>query len=149
MKEIQIHSLEETQMLAQRLAQVLPRPSLITLSGDLGAGKTTFTKALGKALGVKGTINSPTFTILKSYEMDGGWMLHHVDAYRLEGITQELGIEECFDEGVCVIEWPDYIQHALPKERLEISIQNGEEEERLFRFCPIGETYERIVEELA
>lgn len=99
MKEIQIHSLEETQMLAQRLAQVLPRPSLITLSGDLGAGKTTFTKALGKALGVKGTINSPTFTILKSYEMDGGWMLHHVDAYRLEGITQELGIEECFDEG--------------------------------------------------
>ena len=149
MKQIPVCSLEETGELGLKLASLIKPGMLITLSGDLGAGKTTFTKALGKALGVKGTINSPTFTILKSYEMDEGWMLHHVDAYRFEGITQELGIEECFDEGVCVIEWPDYIQHALPKERLEISIQNGEEEERLFRFCPIGETYERIVEELA
>ncbi len=148
MKEIKIHSLEETKALAKRLAQRLPRPALITLSGDLGAGKTTFTKSLGKALGIHSTINSPTFTIMKSYEMDDGWMLHHVDAYRLEGITQELGIEECFDEGVCVIEWPDFIMHALPKERLEIRIENGEDEQRLFTFNAMGKIYEQIVEEL-
>ncbi len=148
MKEIQIHSLEETKEFAEKIAELLPRPALITLSGDLGAGKTTFTKSLGKALGVKGTINSPTFTILKSYEMGDGWMLHHVDAYRLEGIVQELGIEECFDEGVCVIEWPDYIAHALPKERLDIQIQNGVDEQRVFIINATGKVYEQIVEEL-
>lgn len=108
MKEIEVNTLEETKALAQRIADLLPRPSLITLSGDLGAGKTTFTKSLGKELGVKSTINSPTFTILKSYRMADGAPLHHIDAYRLEGIVQDLGFEECFDEGVCVVEWRLY-----------------------------------------
>ncbi len=147
MKQIQVHTLAETNALAEKIALLLPRPALLTLSGDLGAGKTTFTKALGKALGVKKTINSPTFTILKSYAMRDGWTLHHIDAYRLEGITQELGIEECFDEGVCVIEWPDFIAHALPQERLEISIKNGEDQQRLFVLSGHGERYERLVEE--
>ena len=148
MKEIQIHTLAETAALAQQLADLLPRPALITLSGDLGAGKTTFTKALGKALGVKRTINSPTFTILKSYPMGDGTLLHHIDAYRLEGIHQELGIEECFDEGVSVVEWPDFILEALPAQRLEIRIHNEEGEQRRFVIEGHGEAYAHIAEEL-
>ena len=148
MKEIEVNTLEETKVLAQRIADLLPRPSLITLSGDLGAGKTTFTKSLGKELGVKSTINSPTFTILKSYRMADGAPLHHIDAYRLEGIVQDLGFEECFDEGVCVVEWPDYIETALPKERLNIVIKQGLEEQRFFQLEGVGSAYEHIVEEL-
>ena len=148
MKEIEVKTLEETKALAQRIADLLPRPSLITLSGDLGAGKTTFTKSLGKELGVKSTINSPTFTILKSYRMADGAPLHHIDAYRLEGIVQDLGFEECFDEGVCVVEWPDYIEAALPKERLNIVIKQGLEEQRFFQLEGVGSAYEHIVEEL-
>ena len=148
MKEIEVNTLEETKALAQRIADLLPRPSLITLSGDLGAGKTTFTKSLGKELGVKSTINSPTFTILKSYRMADGVPLHHIDAYRLEGIVQDLGFEECFDEGVCVVEWPDYIEAALPKERLNIVIKQGLEEQRFFQLEGVGSAYEHIVEEL-
>ena len=147
MKEIEVNTLEETKVLAQRIADLLPRPSLITLSGDLGAGKTTFTKSLGKELGVKSTINSPTFTILKSYRMADGAPLHHIDAYRLEGIVQDLGFEECFDEGVCVVEWPDYIEAALPKERLNIVIKQGLEEQRFFQLEGVGSAYEHIVEE--
>ena len=148
MKEIEVNTLEETKARAQRIADLLPRPSLITLSGDLGAGKTTFTKSLGKELGVKSTINSPTFTILKSYRMADGAPLHHIDAYRLEGIVQDLGFEECFDEGVCVVEWPDYIEAALPKERLNIVIKQGLEEQRFFQLEGVGSAYEHIVEEL-
>ena len=148
MKEIEVNTLEETKALAQRIADLLPRPSLITLSGDLGAGKTTFTKSLRKEHGVKSTINSPTFTILKSYRMADGAPLHHIDAYRLEGIVQDLGFEECFDEGVCVVEWPDYIEAALPKERLNIVIKQGLEEQRFFQLEGVGSAYEHIVEEL-
>lgn len=148
MKEIEVNTLEETKALAQRIADLLPRPSLITLSGDLGAGKTTFTKSLGKELGVTSTINSPTFTILKSYRMADGAPLHHIDAYRLEGIVQDLGFEECFDEGVCVVEWPDYIEAALPKQRLNIVIKQGLEEQRFFQLEGVGSAYEHIVEEL-
>lgn len=149
MKQILICSLEETKELGLKLASFMKPGMLITLSGDLGAGKTTFTKSLGKGLGVKKTINSPTFTILKIYQ--GSEMpLYHIDAYRLEGVTQDLGFEDYFeDDGLCVVEWPHYIESQLPQKRLEIVItrENGEEK-RLFSFTPIGRDYEKIVEAL-
>ena len=149
--KIEIRTLQDTARLAQRLAALVKgRHALITLSGDLGAGKTTFTKALGKALGVTETINSPTFTIQKSYRMADGGTLFHIDAYRLEGITQDLGFEECFDEGICVIEWSDFIADELPQERLEIAIAHGEgDEQRFFTLKAIGAQYEEILEGLA
>lgn len=150
MKEIQVHSLQESKELAKRLALCLKdKDALITLSGDLGAGKTTFTKALGAALGVEATINSPTFTILKSYRMADGRPLHHIDAYRLEGVRQELGFEECFEEGVCVIEWPQFLKDCLPASYLAITIKNGMDEERSFQLEGKGKAYAEIVEELA
>ena len=96
MKQIPVCSLEETGELGLKLASLIKPGMLITLSGDLGAGKTTFTKYLGKGLGVKKTINSPTFTILKIYQ-GTSMPVYHIDAYRLEGITQDLGFEEYFD----------------------------------------------------
>lgn len=144
--EIKVYSLEETNSLATSLANTISTPCLITMSGDLGAGKTTFTKALAKALGIKATITSPTFTILKSYEE--AVTLHHIDAYRLEGIVQDLGFEEVFEEdALCVVEWFDFIEYALPKERLHIHIALNEDE-RIFTLEAIGDKYKNMLEEL-
>ena len=148
MIEITVHSLAETAQLGEKIGQLLHPGSLLTLSGDLGAGKTTLTKSIGKALGVKKVINSPTFTILKTYY--GKMPLYHIDAYRLEGISQDLGFEEIFeDDGVCVVEWPHYIEEQLPKERLRIEIRRIDEEVRLFIIEGIGKAYEEIERALA
>lgn len=147
MKEKMIQSLEDTKNLGLQLASYMKPGMLITLTGDLGAGKTTFTKAFGQGLGVKKTINSPTFNILKIYK--GRMPLYHMDAYRLEGISQDLGFEEYYEsDGVCVVEWPHFIEEQLPKERLEIRITRLEGDNRLFTFIPVGAQYEAIVEEL-
>lgn len=145
--KVTIHSKDETRLFAQKLAQHIEVPFLITMSGDLGAGKTTFTKALGEALGIKRTINSPTFTILKSYK--GDVPLYHIDAYRLEGLHQELGFEEIFEEdAVCVVEWSSFIKEQLPKDSLHIAIEMLEGEARSFILEPHGEKYEKLLEEL-
>lgn len=146
MKEVYVVTLEETNQLAEKIAAKLTLPALITLSGDLGAGKTTFTKGLAKALGIQATITSPTFTILKSYEEK--ITLHHIDAYRLEGITQDLGFEEIFDEdALCVVEWYDFIEYALPKERLNIAI-TLDNDRRIFKLSAVGEKYTALLEEI-
>ena len=131
----------------ERLAKHLFPGAIITLEGDLGAGKTTFTKGIGKGLGVKKIINSPTFTIVKVYQ--GDLPFYHFDAYRLEGENDELGFEEMFeDEGVCVVEWPQYIDNILPVERLAMTISKNEDESRTFVFKAIGGKYENIIKEL-
>lgn len=146
-KVIRINNLDETIDLGKRLGDLLKTNMLITLSGDLGAGKTTFTKGLGLGLGIKKIINSPTFTILKQYH--GRLNLSHFDAYRLEGQDDDLGFEEIFDsDDVCVIEWADFIADILPKERLEIIIKKIDEDAREFTFRAIGSKYEALMEVL-
>lgn len=146
---ITIHSLQETQNFAQKLASLCRTQQIvITLDGDLGAGKTTWTQAFGKALGVTQTINSPTFTILKSYTQANGQPLHHIDAYRLEGASQDLGFEDCFDEGICVVEWAQFIEDQLPDDRIEISIEQGLDQERTITISYTGKTSQSIVEGL-
>ena len=145
--KIEIHSLQQTQQFAYDIANLIrDKQVIITLDGDLGAGKTTWTKALGKELGVKSVINSPTFTILKSYKQGNGQPLHHIDAYRLEGITQDLGFEDCFDEGICVIEWSDFIKDQLPDDRISISIEEGMDENRIITLEGTGPVSKKIVE---
>lgn len=120
---------------------------IVTLEGELGAGKTTLTKGIGRGLGIQKVINSPTFTIVKVYH--GKMTLYHFDAYRLEGQDEELGFEEMFeDEGVCVIEWPQFIQDILPSERLEIQLIKNEDQTRSLVFKGIGQIYENIVKEI-
>lgn len=100
-------SVEETYALAQKIASSLEGGEIILLDGDLGAGKTTFTKGLAKALGISAEVTSPTFTILNVYE-DGRLQLNHLDMYRVENADDlaELGVEETIAEGgVTVIEW--------------------------------------------
>lgn len=131
----------------EKLSKYMFPNFILTLKGDLGAGKTTFTKGIGKGLGIKKVINSPTFTIVKIYH--GILPLYHFDAYRLEGQDEELGFEEMFeDEAVCVIEWPQFIQDILPSERLDIDIHKNDDETRTFSFQAQGKKYEDIVKEL-
>lgn len=144
---IKINSKKETEEFGLRLGALCFEGMCITLNGDLGAGKTTLTKSIGKALGVKKTISSPTFTILKIYQ--GDLPLYHIDAYRLEGLDQDLGFEEMLEgDGVAIVEWGEFIQNILPKERLDITIYNGNEEERIFEVQAFGKKYEEIMENL-
>src|SRR5690625_7103278 len=92
MKKIKLTTEQETKKFAKDLATYLKPNSVVTLTGDLGVGKTTFTKGIGEGLGVKRTINSPTFTIVRSYR--GYIPLHHVDAYRLEDSDDDIGFSE-------------------------------------------------------
>ena len=108
---------------------------IIALTGDLGAGKTTLTKAIARGLGVTETVTSPTFTIVKEYR-SGRLPLFHFDVYRIGDIDEmyELGYEEYFfGEGVCVVEWADLIEDLIPEDAMRISIAYGQkEDERSF-----------------
>ncbi|QKS70203.1 tRNA (adenosine(37)-N6)-threonylcarbamoyltransferase complex ATPase subunit type 1 TsaE [Paenalkalicoccus suaedae] len=137
----------ETEAFADKLGGLLKPGDLVTLSGDLGAGKTTFTKALAKALGVTKNVNSPTFTIMKEYR--GYVPFYHMDAYRLEDSFEDLGLDEYFEgEGVTIVEWPEMIEEQLPTERLALFISYEGETARQIRLEATGERYEAIVKEL-
>lgn len=139
----------EQEMIAfgEKIGKRLQPHTVITLTGELGAGKTTLTKGIGKGLDITRIINSPTFTIVKTYE--GRLTLYHFDAYRLEDSDDDLGFEEMLDdEGVCVIEWPMYIEDILPADRLEIEIVKNEDNSRSLIFHPSNEAYEKLVEEI-
>ena len=145
--EKNIYTLEETQQLAQRLAELLEPQHTITLEGDLGAGKTTFTQALAKGLGITRTVNSPTFTIMKQY--NGRLPLNHLDVYRLEDGDEDLGWDEIFyGDAVTVIEWAHLIERDLPDERLAIEIRRVDENARVITLIPFGKRYELLCEEL-
>ncbi|WP_264990181.1 tRNA (adenosine(37)-N6)-threonylcarbamoyltransferase complex ATPase subunit type 1 TsaE [Lysinibacillus piscis] len=142
-----MNSLEETEQFALSLANLLESQDTITLEGDLGAGKTTFTKALAKGLGVKRTVNSPTFTIVKQYE--GRLPFNHLDVYRLAESDEDLGWDELFyGEAVSVVEWAHLIEADLPKDRLTIEIYRMEDTVRRFVLKPYGKRYEGLCEEL-
>ena len=142
-----IYSLEETQALATRLAELVEPQQTITLEGDLGAGKTTFTQAFGRGLGITRTVNSPTFTIMKQYE--GRLPLNHLDVYRLADSDEDLGWDEIFyGDAVTVVEWAHLIEEELPKERLAIEITRLDNDARKFVLKPLGEEYVQLCEEL-
>lgn len=123
------YSKTETQKLAQSLGEKLQKGCVLCLSGELGAGKTTFTQGLAKGLDIHQNVNSPTFVMMKEYE--GRLTLIHIDAYRLEGISQDLGFEDYFDdEHVCVIEWSEFVQDYLPNDAFYITINRLDENVR-------------------
>lgn len=145
--ERMINSEQETQALAEQMAARLHAGDVLTLEGDLGAGKTTFTKSVAKGLGIKRNVNSPTFTILKQYE--GRLSLNHLDVYRLANSDEDLGWDELFyGDAVSIIEWAHLIEEDLPTERLAIQILRLDENARKFTFMPLGERYEQLCEEL-
>nr|MBA5588802.1 tRNA (adenosine(37)-N6)-threonylcarbamoyltransferase complex ATPase subunit type 1 TsaE [Anaerobacillus isosaccharinicus]QOY37803.1 tRNA (adenosine(37)-N6)-threonylcarbamoyltransferase complex ATPase subunit type 1 TsaE [Anaerobacillus isosaccharinicus] len=149
MENFKVHtsSPEETMELANRLGKLLEPSSVITLEGDLGAGKTHFTKGLAKGLEVKRTVNSPTFTIIKEYK--GRMPLYHMDVYRVCEADEDLGFDEYFyGDGVTVVEWASLINEQLPAERLAIEIKHGGEDKREIFINPKGERYILLCKEL-
>lgn len=144
---IKTTSVEETQKVAYEIGKWVHAGMVLTLEGDLGAGKTTFTKGLAKGLGIKRNVNSPTFTIIKEYH--GRLPLYHMDVYRLENGADEIGLDDyLFGVGVCVVEWASMISDLLPSNRLDIKIFRESENERRIELHPIGADYKTISEVL-
>ncbi|GEN46275.1 tRNA (adenosine(37)-N6)-threonylcarbamoyltransferase complex ATPase subunit type 1 TsaE [Alkalibacillus haloalkaliphilus] len=137
----------ETQRLAKQIGEKLMPNDVLTLDGDLGAGKTTFTKGLAEGLAVKRTVNSPTYTIVKEYK--GRIPLYHMDVYRLEDSEEDIGFDDYFNgEGVTVIEWSQYILEFLPEERLQINIEKIDEERREIKVTPHSDHLNELCKEL-
>ena len=131
----------DTQELGKLIAKHSFKGEVITLKGQLGAGKTTFSQGFASGLNIKGVINSPTFNIVKCY-FDSLLPLYHIDAYRLEDLHQDLGLEEYIEgDGVCLIEWAEFIKEVIPDELLKIEIEILENEERVISITPIGNKY--------
>ena len=149
MKELRVvtYAPDQTRALGKKLGSLIDGSFLITLSGELGAGKTTFTQGLARGLEITRNVTSPTFTLMKSYK--GRLPLYHIDAYRLEDIDQDLGFEEYVEgDGVCVIEWSNFIEDVLPEERLSINLTISDDDSRMLVFSAYGDKYEEVLERL-
>lgn len=135
----------ETIEFAQNLESEKFPNMVICLNGELGSGKTVFTKGFANAMEVKESVTSPTFTIIKEYE--GELPLYHMDVYRLDGNTEGLGIEEYFSKGgVVIIEWANTIKDVLPENRLDIKFKVASENSRVLVVTPHGKEYEELCE---
>ena len=136
----------ETIELAQNFESEKFENMIICLDGELGSGKTVFTKGIANALGIEESITSPTFTIIKEYD-SGEMPLYHMDVYRLDGNTDGVGIEEYFNKGgIVIIEWAKTIKDILPEERLEIKFKVVDENRRMLVITPYGQKYEELCE---
>ena len=139
---------EDTIELAQNIESEKFPGMVICLEGDLGSGKTVFTKGFAQALGIAEDITSPTFTIIKEYT-SGEMPLYHMDVYRLDGNVDDLGIEEYYNKkGITIIEWADTIEDYLPKNKLVVKIKSSDEDEnkRTIVIIPYGRKYEELCE---
>lgn len=137
---------EKTFAIGEKLGRLLEAGDVILLEGDLGTGKTTFTKGLAAGLGVRKTVSSPTFTIIKEYE--GRLPLYHMDVYRLEDSFEDLGFDEYFDgDGVTVVEWAHFIKEQLPQDRLVVELHHLGGQNRRIVLKPFGSRYEALCKE--
>jgi len=136
----------ETIEIAQNFESEKFENMIICLDGELGSGKTVFTKGIANALGIEESITSPTFTIIKEYQ-SGEMPLYHMDVYRLDGNTEGVGIEEYYTKGgIVIIEWAKTIKDILPEERLEIKFKVVDENRRMLVITPYGQKYEELCE---
>lgn len=144
--KITSHNEIDTIELAQNLESEKFSNMVICLYGDLGSGKTVFSKGFAQALGIDEPVTSPTFNIIKEYT-SGEMSLYHMDVYRLDGNIDGVGIEEYFNKnGVVIIEWADTIMNYLPEERLDIKFKITDEDSRVLVLVPHGRIYEDICE---
>ena len=128
------NSPQETEKIAQEFAKELTGGEVIAFIGNLGMGKTCFTRGLAKGLGINEPITSPTFTIVNEYY--GKFTLYHFDVYRIDDPDEmyEIGYDEYIDgDGVCVIEWPQLIDEILPEKRYNIHISKNYDEHDDYR----------------
>ena len=135
------NSINDTLMLGKNLASLLKKGDLVVLSGELGAGKTKFTEGFLKFFNLEDEISSPTFNIVNEYKKDD-ISIYHFDVYRLEDVAEfyEIGGDEYFENGICLIEWGELIKDALPKSFISIDITKLENDE--------NKRYDKILENL-
>lgn len=129
MERIITKSETETKEVAKQIASKLNKNSVIVLNGELGAGKTKFTEGLLSYFGLENEISSPTFTIVNEYKNEKA-TIYHFDVYRLSDIDEfyAIGGEEYFSKGICIIEWGEIIQEALPQNYIKINIEKDEQD---------------------
>jgi tRNA threonylcarbamoyladenosine biosynthesis protein TsaE len=134
--------------MGERLATLLAPGDALLLSGELGAGKTTFVQGLAHGLGFEGSVSSKSFVLMGEYS--GRIKLYHADLYRLEDPEQvfELGLEEISRDGVLVVEWAERAPGALPLEHLFVRFSVTSEDSREISFEPVGERATQILEAL-
>lgn len=122
------HNVEETENFAYELAKRITPPQVICLIGNLGAGKTAFTRGFSRFFGIEKGVASPTFTILMKYQ--GTVDINHYDLYRAEDYDElcDIGFEDQIDEGISLVEWPDKFMEYLPEDKIVIRIDYTENE---------------------
>ena len=151
MYKVTLKGLDETKEFGIKLGKILKSKDMVSLTGDLGAGKTTLTKSIGLGLGVEDYITSPTFALVNEYEGRDNWV-YHFDVYRLENIEDldDLGFDEYFySDGINIIEWGNKIEKLLPKDRINLEINKGEDlDERIITISGEGERVKKVIEEL-
>ena len=141
-------SMAQTKALAGKIMAFLFPGDIVLLTGDLGAGKTTFVGGALESLGYKEHVISPTFNILKCY-FDVKPNVFHIDAYRLEGQNIDIGLDEFIEgNGVTFIEWPKFIEPLIPNKHLEISIKRISDSEREIVVSDPSGFYENVIKSL-
>ncbi len=138
---------EETIRFGARLAKLLKKGDIVCLFGDLGSGKTTFTKGIAKGLGIKeALVNSPTFVLMNEY--DGKIPLFHFDLYRVDNTKEisAIGYEDFFyDNGITVVEWADKLGELLPKDYIKVEFSHKNENKRGIRCSAVGRRAKDII----
>ncbi len=140
---------DATRTLGAMLATAAQPGDVVTLIGDLGAGKTQFAKGFGAGLGITDTINSPSFVLMAEYR--GRLPLFHIDLYRLDDARDAVAgglLDERQAEGVTLIEWAERLRDALPVARLEVAIDGSGDEPRLIRVRATGAEFQRYLDAL-
>ncbi len=135
--ELKIDSLDSIDQVAQQFVAAMGNRRIFAFYGEMGAGKTTFIKAICEALGVVDMVNSPTFSIVNDYATDKGTHIYHFDFYRLKSSHEALdfGIEEYFASGaICFMEWPEMIETLLPDDTTKVRIALDERGGRIVQF---------------
>ena len=145
--EIISRSAEQTRRVGMRLGSLLQPGHVVCLSGDLGAGKTTFVQGVAAGWGSLDPVSSPTFVLVNVYRRITQSRLFHLDAYRLQGPSEalDLDIDEILYEGTLVIEWAERIDSALPAERLWVSLQWVDDTQRDLVFTAHGRIYQDLL----
>ena len=142
------YSENDTKEFAKKLASNLKNGDVIVLTGDLGSGKTKFTEGFLSYFGLEDEISSPTFTIVNEYHKNN-INIYHFDVYRLEDSSEfyAIGGEEYFENGICLIEWGELIEDALPNEYIKIDFSRNLNDEnlRILNIQSIGNRYDKLI----
>ena len=144
-------NLNDTLSFGKKLASKLSNGDVVVLSGELGSGKTKLTEGILSYFNLENEISSPTFTIVNEY-IKNDINIYHFDVYRLEDSSEfyEIGGDEYFDKGICIVEWGEIIQDALPKDYIHIQFERDENNEnlRVLNITSYGEKYDDILNSL-